>query len=155
MSSVSVISPIIISAWPAVAAAVAGAAASMGFNVSIPELAPQAEHASQRRRKVETEVPNSEVLEEQLAADERIVITRGNIEIVVGRDERGAVTLCVTGEGQSKAELEQIGQEVAGRIVQQFAYHRLIAELGARNYKVVEESLQQDQSIQMRVRLGG
>lgn len=155
MSSVSVISPVIICAWPAVAAAVAGAAASMGFNVTVPELASEIEHEGPRRRRVETEVPNSEVLEEQLAGDERIVITRGNIEIVVGRDERGAVSLCVTGEGQSKAELEQIGQEVAGRIVQQFAYHRLVAELISRDYEVIEESVQQDQSIQMRVRLGG
>jgi hypothetical protein len=58
----------------------------------------------------------------------------------------------VSGQGHSKAELERIGEEVAGRVVQQFAYHKLMTELKNRNYSIVEESVQEDDSIQIRIK---
>ena len=61
--------------------------------------------------------------------------------------------MCVSGEGHGKAALERIGQEVAGRIVQQFAYHKLIAELKQRHFDIVTETVEDDESIQMCVKL--
>ena len=65
MSSVCVLTPIVIGSWPAIAAAVSGALASLGFSTVV------GEEAAMRRRsnaleKVETEVPNSEVMAETL-----------------------------------------------------------------------------------------
>jgi hypothetical protein len=142
---------VVIGAWPMIAAAAASVAASMGMTVKAGgdlEL-----DAGTVRKRVVTEVPNSEVLEDVMTTDERIVLSTGDIDIAITRDDRGAIKLCVTGENHSKAELERIGQEVAGRLVQQYAYHKIVTELRERNYNVVEESIQRDQSIQLRVRL--
>lgn len=149
MGAIIVLTPLVVSAWPAVAAAVMGAAASMGFSVPSPTVA----EAKPRKRQVETEIENSEVVSDELQRGERITIQRGDIAIEFGRDHRGRCTVCVTGEAHSEKELKAIGEEVAGRVVQQFAYHKLMTELKRRNYSIVEEKVLQDQSIQVRVRL--
>ncbi|MDX2133106.1 MAG: DUF1257 domain-containing protein [Planctomycetota bacterium] len=152
MSSVCVLTPIVVGAWPSITAAVAGVAASMGFTVVVPENTVP-ERDTPVKRKVHAEIPDSEVLQDEFG-EERIVIRQGDIEIIFERDHDGSLKLCVQGEKVSKAQLERIGQEVAGRVVQQFAYHKLITELKKRNYAVVDEHVDKDQSIQIRVRQG-
>jgi hypothetical protein len=107
---------------------------------------------STARTAVETQVPNSEIVAEEMAPGQKIRIEREGIVIDFGIDERGACTVCVSGQGHSKTELERIGEEVAGRVVQQFAYHKLMTELKNRNYSIVEESVQEDDSIQIRIK---
>lgn len=153
MSSVVVLTPILISAWPSIAAAVASAAATMGFTIALGnDCTPTA--SEKERTKVEADIPNSEVLDEAMTQEEKIVIESPGVRIEVGRDERGSIRLCVVGEGRSKRELERLGQEVAGRIVQQFAYHKLVSELKQRRFDIVEEAVEQDQSIRLCVRAG-
>lgn len=148
MGAILVLTPLVISAWPSIAAAVMGAAASMGFSV----VGGQKEKPPPRTKKVETEIENSEVLAEQLGRGQNMVIQKAGITIEIGQDERGACTVCVHGS-QSERELRAIGEEVGGRIVQQFAYHKLMTELKDRNFNLVEENMMQDGSIQVRVRL--
>jgi hypothetical protein len=152
MSSVCVLTPIVVGSWPAIASAALGAAAAMGFTVSSAE---REVARPQGPRTVEMEVPNSEVVAEGVARGQKLRIHRDGVVIEIGVDERGKCTVCASGEGVSKAELRRIGEEVAGRVVQQFAYHKLVTELKSRGYQIAEESVQQDQSIQLRVRLGG
>jgi len=152
MSTVCVLTPIVIGSWPAIASAVTGVAAAMGFSV----LAPQnIEKKTVARRRVESEIANSEIIDEMMDRGQRICIQRDDVIVEFGRDERGACTVCVTGEKHTKAELEEIGQEVSGRVVQQFAYHKLMTELKNRHYSIVEESVERDESIQVRVRFDG
>jgi hypothetical protein len=148
MSTVCILTPIVIGSWPMIASAVAGAASALGYTMAT------AEHpdVTKARSTVETEVPNSEVLAEVLERGEKIRIVKPGVVIEFGVDDRGACTVCVTGD-HDKAALRKIGEEVAGRVVQQFAYHKLVTELKARHYDVVEETVQQDDSIQVRVRL--
>ncbi len=150
MSSVCVLTPIVVGSWPAISAAVLGAAGAMGFAVASADHDPVEVDPS---RRVETEVPNSEVLAETLSRGEKIRIVKGDITIEIGVDDRGKCTVCASG-ARSKADLRRIGEEVSGRIVQQFAYHKLVTELKSRGYQIAEESVTGDQSIQMRVRLG-
>jgi hypothetical protein len=151
MSAILVLTPLVVASWPAVAAAVMGAAASMGFSVA----GPSGDRSKRRstKRTVETEIENSEVMAEALHRGEKIVIQKDDVTIEFGQDERGVCSVCVTGQRQSDKHLKQIGQEVAGRVVQQFAYHKLVTELKHRNYSIVDEKVLQDQSIQVRVRL--
>ncbi|HMN41347.1 MAG TPA: DUF1257 domain-containing protein [Phycisphaerales bacterium] len=151
MSSVIVLTPIIIASWPAVASAVLGAAGSMGFTIAAAERGKELPAGDAR---VETEVPNSEVLAETLSRGEKIRIAKDGVIIEIGVDDRGRCTVCASGRGKSKPELKRLGEECSGRIVQQFAYHKLVTELKTRGYQIAEESVQKDQSIQMRVRLG-
>jgi hypothetical protein len=150
MSSVCILTPIVIGSWPAISAAVLGAAGAMGFTLAGVEIEPM---RAQEKHTVETEVPHSEVVAETLARGERLVIQKDGVTIQFGVDDRGKCTVCVHGEGRSKGELRRIGDEVAGRIVQQFAYHKLVTELKNRGYRIDQESVQKDQSIQLRVRL--
>jgi hypothetical protein len=151
MSSVCVLTPIVVGSWPAITSAALGAAAAMGFTVSSAERAAKRAEGS---RAVEMEVPNSEVVAEGLARGQKLRIEREGVTLEIGVDDRGKCTVCASGDGLSKAELKRIGEEVAGRIVQQFAYHKLVTELKGRGYQIAEESVQQDQSIQLRVRMG-
>lgn len=151
MSAVCVLTPLVITSWPVLMSAIAGAAASMGFSIqatSAKEKAPVG-----RKRGVETEIENSEVIADVMGRGQKAVITKGDITIEFGQDERGACTVCVTGAEHTDDQLRAIGEEVAGRVVQQFAYHKLMTELKNRNYSVVEEEMLADQSVRVRVRL--
>lgn len=151
MSAVCVLTPLVVTSWPVLASAIAGAAASMGFSVQ--PAATQDEERTTRKKGVETEIENSEIIKDEMGRGQKIVITRGDISIELGQDERGACTVCVSGSKHSDAELRAIGEEVAGRVVQQFAYHKLMTELKNRNYSVVDEEVLADQSVRVRVRL--
>ena len=150
MSAVCVLPQLVISAWPAIAAAITGAAAAMGFSAA--QAGAKAEEET-HERSVETEIENSEVVAEGMARGERMILHKGAIRIEFGCDERARCTVCVTGEGHSDRELRKIGEEVAGRVVQQFTYHKLLSELKNRNYQVADEQVLADQSIKLRIRL--
>lgn len=151
MSAVCVLTPLVVTSWPVLVSAIAGAAASMGFAVQS-EAVGEIER-TRHRKGVETEIENSEVIAEEMGRGQKVVITRGDITIEFGQDERGVCTVCVTGEKHSDAELRAIGEEVAGRVVQQFAYHKLMTELKSRNFSIVEEEVLADDSVRVRVRL--
>jgi hypothetical protein len=151
MSTVCVLTPIVVGSWPAISTAVLGAAAAMGFTVASGEREIQRQTGS---RSVETEVPNSEVVAESLSRGQKLRFERDGLVIEFGIDDRGKCTVCASGVGRSNAELRKLGEEVSGRVVQQFAYHKLVTELKNRGYRVAEESVEQDHSIQLRVRLG-
>ena len=155
MGAVLVLTPLVISSWPAITAAVAGAAGAMGFAIvntgADNALARSAKRTG--RRTVETEIENSEIVAESLERGQTITIQKDDLTIAFGQDDRGGCTVCVTGEQYSEKELRQIGQDVAGRVVQQFTYHKLMTELKRRQCSIVEEKVMQDESIQVRVRL--
>ncbi len=151
MSAVCVLTPLVVASWPVLSSAILGAAASMGFSLQSTPLEEKA--STSRKKRVETEIENSEVIADQMSRGQKITVTRGDITIEFGQDERGACTVCVTGANHSDEELRSIGEEVAGRVVQQFAYHRLMTELKKRNYSVVEEEMLADQSVRVRLRL--
>lgn len=150
MSAVLVLTPLVVASWPAISAAVFGAAAAMGYAVGGTSCAPT---RTTNTTSVETEIENSEVISEELVRGLHISLEKDGVHIEFGQDERGACTVCVTGEGRTKKQLKRIGEEVAGRVVQQFAYHKLVSELKRRNYAIVDEQVLRDQSVQVRVRL--
>jgi len=152
MSSVCILTPIVIGSWPMITSAILGAASSMGFSLAAGGIDEQRRVSGEDR--VEAEVPNSEVVLESMPKGEKLRMQRDGVMIEFGLDERGRCTVCASGKKHSKAELRKIGEEVAGRVVQQFAYHKLMTELKSRGYQVMDESVQKDASIQMRVRLG-
>jgi hypothetical protein len=152
MSTVCVLTPIVVGSWPMISSAIFGAAGALGFVVASGGTEEHRRAGAETR--VESEVPNSEVLAGELPRGEKLRIQRDGVLVEFGLDERGRCTVCVSGKKHSKAELRRIGEEVAGRVVQQFAYHKLMTELKSKGYNVVEESVQKDASIQLRVRLG-
>ena len=71
-------------------------------------------------------MPDSDVLDD-VAKGEELVLVRDDVRARVFRDSGGTLKLCVEGSA-SKQELRQLGEQLMGRISQQYAYHRIMEE---------------------------
>ena len=154
MSAVCILAPVVIAAWPAFSAAVVAAATSLGYQIAH-EAANEKRAATTAREdsnKVELEIERSEVVTNQLGRDQRIAVTREGVTVTFTRDARGKASLCVTGEGHSQEELRALGEELSQRVVQQYVYQKLMDEMRARGFNVVEEEVNEDRSIRLKVR---
>ena len=153
MSCVCILTPVVIAAWPAFSAAVVAAATSLGYQLA--SEVHQAETATvvpQASGKVSLEIPQSELVTSQLARDQRLAVTRDGVTVTFARDARGQASLCVTGKGQSDAELRALGEELSGRVVQHYVYQKLMGEMRSRGFVVVEEEADANQAIRLKVR---
>jgi len=133
---------------------VVAAATSLGYQVAH-EAASEKRAASAAREtanKVELEIERSEVVTNQLGRDQRIAVTREGVTVTFSRDARGKASLCVTGEGHSREELQALGEELSHAVVQQYVYQKLMDEMRARGFNVVEEEINEDRSIRLKVR---
>jgi hypothetical protein len=138
-------------AWPAFSAAVLSAAASLGYGVTTDLNATGTETAA-GPRKVSLEVPQSEIVTAQLGRDQRITVARDGVTVTFSRDERGRASICVTGSGQSDEALRTLGEELSQRVVQHYVYQRLMDEIRARPFVVVEEERDESHAIRLKVR---
>ena len=146
-----VVTPILIASWPAVSAAVSAAIATMGFSVAY-DSANAAVSSSSSTSREEIEVEDSEILGDAVGTDQKIVVERNGIRATFSRDARGGLRLCMEGSGLSKSQLRELGEELLGRVTQQYAYHRIVSELKERNMTIVEEQMTDQQSVKIRVR---
>jgi hypothetical protein len=154
MSTVLVLTPVIIGSWPAITAAVAGAAAALGFvtKQAVKEMVNDPLQDVEVQQEVEVELEQSEVVATHMKAGQEIVLNKGNVEIRVRRDQRGRCVVCATGKGLTKAELTQIAEEFAQKVTQCFVYDKVMRELKAKNFNLVNEEVMADQSIRIHVR---
>ena len=147
MSAVIVLAPVLAAAWPAVSASVLGAAAAMGFAA-----AAKAPPKKQAETCAEIDVEGSACVTDGLAPDERLSFTKDGVSVTFARDGRGACTVDVRGAGFSRSQLETIGRDFAGRVVQQYAYNQVMQEMQKHNFAVVEQEVGQDGVIHVQVR---
>jgi len=153
MSAVCILTPVVIMAWPAFSAAVVAAAGSLGWQVAA-EVGAQALEgtAAPAATKVQLEIERSEVVTNQLGRDQRIAVAREGVTVTFSRDARGKAALCVTGTGQSDETLRALGEELSHAVVQQYVYQKLMDEMRTRGFNVVEEEVNADRSIRLKVR---
>jgi hypothetical protein len=156
MSVVFVVVPVIAGGWPIIAAAVLAASAAMGYRAVqgleqrlCAELTPE---ASARRREVSLVMDDSRVVAETLMRGEMFSVEKDGIIATFRRDGRGQCTVHLSAEGRSEAELEAAGRELMNRVRQQFAYAKVMEELEARGFDVVQQAVEADQSIRIQVR---
>jgi hypothetical protein len=155
MGAVLVLTPVIIASWPIIATAVAGAASAMGLVIgqSVKEgVKAYKESQSTSEKIVELELSESEVLAESFSTDQEIVLTKGTIELRVKRDERGRCSVCAKGMGHNEAELKQIAQEFTQKLTQCFIYDKVVRELKNKDFQIVNEEVNEDESIRIHVR---
>ncbi len=150
MSAVCILAPVVVAAWPAFSAAVAAAALSLGYQVST-EIVVEQEVAS-GTNVVNLEIAQSELVTDHLGREQRIRVNRDGVTIVFSRDARGRASLCVTGEGFAEKTLRALGEELSGAVVQQYVYQRLMDEMRAKGFVVVEEQSEIDRTIRLKVR---
>ena len=151
MSCVCILTPVVIAAWPAFSAAVVAAANSLGY-VLVDEALKQRSSNQNSDREVNLEIANSEVVTSVLGRDQHICVTRDEVTITFSRDARGRASVCVSGRGRTDDELRAIGQELSQRVVQKYVYQRLMDEIQSRQFTVVEEELDANQAIHLKVR---
>lgn len=153
MSTVIVVAPILIGSWPMISAAITAAVASMGYAVCrTAEVDMEVETAVSNRARAEIELEDSEILANSTGVEEEMVVERDGIIARFSRDERGALKVCVEGAGYSKSQLHAIGEELIGRVTQQYVYHRVVSEMKERNMAIVSEEVEEDRTVKIRVR---
>ena len=151
MSAVCILAPVVIATWPAFSAAVAAAASSLGYQV-LSEASKSPITAAKQSAGVTLEIQNSEVVTAQLGRDQRIVVSREGVTVTFSRDARGRASLCVTGQGEDQETLRAQGEELSRAVVQQYVYQKLMDEMRARGFVVVEEETREDHAIRLKVR---
>jgi len=153
MSCVCILTPVVIAAWPAFSAAVVAAATSLGY-VVVDESIKQSQTtvAQNENRQVNLEIAQSELVTSQLGRDQQLRVTRGGVTVAFSRDARGKAAICVTGPGYTDDELRGLGEELSQRVVQKYVHQRLLDEIRARQFVVVEEEIDENQAIRLKVR---
>jgi hypothetical protein len=153
MSAVCILTPIVIAAWPAFSAAVVAAASSLGYQLATHEEEGQTLRESRKtERSVQLAIDQSELVTDRLGRDRQISVSRDEVTVTFSRDARGKAAVCVSGTGRTDAELRAMGQELSQRVVQQYVYQRLKEEIATRQFVVLEEQVDESQTIHMKVR---
>ena len=148
MSCVCILTPVVIATWPQFSAAIAAAATSLGYAI----VNEHAKVTEKTDRKINLEIEQSEVVTGQLNRDQRIRVTRNGVTVVFARDARGKATVCVSGQGFTDDELRALGEELSRRVVQKYVHQRLLEEIKARQFVVVEEETDENNAIRIKVR---
>ena len=151
MSAVCILAPVVIAAWPAFSTAVMAAAASLGYQVAA-EAVKEGGVTVRQSSAVTLEMSRTEVVTSQLGRDQRISVTREGVTVTFSRDARGKAALCVTGSGHNDQELRALGEQLSQAVVQQYVYQKLMDEMRARGFVVVEEEATEDRAIRLKVR---
>jgi len=151
MSSVIVLAPIIVAGWPVITAAVTAAIGTMGFTLARASVSGHMLQGSELTR-MEIDVEDSEILQDASGSGQEIVVEKDGIRATFSRDGRGALKVCMEGKGYSKSELKKIGEELLGRVTQQYVYHRIVTELKDRDMAIVDEEVSEDRTVKIRVR---
>jgi hypothetical protein len=151
MSAVVVVTPLIIAGWPAITAAVTAALGTMGYAVAKEAGSGRKLHTDSKTR-AEIEVEDSEILEGTGGFGEELVLEKEGLRATFSRDARGALKVCMEGEGYSKSDLKRLGKELINQVTQQYVYHRVVSELKDRNMAIVDEDVAEDRTIRIRVR---
>lgn len=129
-----------------VAAAALAAAQSMGL-----EQLQDAAQVEQFANSVDLCVNNTEEVSSGLSMGDKMVFRGKDVMLVFYLDEDGRATVRVSGN-QSEEELRRLGDTMAKKVVQQFAYHRIVTEMRERNMNIVEEEVE-DGTVRMLVRV--
>jgi hypothetical protein len=150
MSCVCVLTPLVVATWPAFSAAVVAAATSLGYTLVSGSAQTQVEE--DQTRKLNLEIAQSEIVTDALGRDQRIVASRGGVTVIFSRDARGKASICVSGTGHTDEVLRAVGEELSQRVVQKYVYQRLMEEMKARQFVVVEEETDENDAIRLKVR---
>ena len=145
MGACIILTPVIITAWPMLAAAVTSAAVAAGFSME------KQVKAGPNLNSVDLAMENMDVVGESLGHDQQITIKRDGVILTFSRDAAGQFKTQARGT-QSRAELETIGREMAGMVIQQYVYRRLNQELANQGFEAIEEEQAADQTIHLHVR---
>jgi len=138
---------------PVFAAAVAVAGAALGLK-AVGMLLDGQRHSNSADEVtgVDVQVPNSHVLADTVDEGDVLPLEGSGFKVTFAKDGRGGCSMRVEGKGKTDAELETLGRDLINRVAQQYAYQKLNTELKKKGYTLVQEKVEEDQSIRLTVR---
>ena len=72
--------------------------------------------------------------------------------MIFSRDARAPSSFAWKGTAIRRRSSDEIGEELIGRVTQQYAYHRIVSEAKERHMTIVGEELSaEDQTVKIRV----
>ena len=155
MSAVVILAPVVITtAWPIISAAAVTVMASLGY-ATVSTMADVSVHNREEvnaANTVELELENSREVGETLGREEELVFAKDNIVVKFRRDIRGRLQVCVTGDGMSKTQLREMGEELANKVVQQYVYNRVVSELENTDMSIIDQEVDEDETIKIKLR---
>ena len=129
-----------------VAAAAVAAAGSIGLKVD------DTANAAASANSVDIRLNNASEAAAGMSAGQSLRFSGDGVAVEFFIDENGRASVRASGRG-SEEELRALGETMAKRIVQQYAYHRVVTEMRERNMNIVEEEIEEDGTVRMRVRI--
>ena len=150
MSVVFVVAPAVIAGWPILCGAVAAAAGTLGYKslkcgqeieLDIPNI----------QNSVEIPLEDSQVIADTMARESQFAIHKDDVAATFSRAADGRVSVHISGDNKTDSELDAIGQELIGRVTQQYAYNKVLTELKQQGFSVTSEEVANDQTIRIHV----
>ncbi len=154
------LTPILGWSWPALTPILVAAAGSLGYKMTTTRVTGKRGLTRLDQKLINlrmVELQMDEILKdavcEELGHDEELHFQKDDILVSFGHDARGRFFIRVTGPKQrSAADLRLAGEEFARTLIQQFACHRVAAELDRRGIQIVEETMDDEGNIRLRAR---
>ncbi len=159
--AIFVLTPLAGASFPALAPLILAAAGALGYRVlskkSMEHGALNKKLRQQLREDVvvplKTEDLIFNVFEDELRRAETIHLERGSIELALIKDERGKVHLVARArKGTDPKTVEREGRAFAEELAQLYARNRVVEELERLNAETVEETVDEQGEIVLRVR---
>lgn len=112
-----------------------------------------AELENKRTIELPLEVQVTDAVEEEVKRDQVLRFEKDGIIVTFKRDLRGKFSIRVTGpDSKTKRELEYLGREFMGAVVQQFAYNKMALEMERRGANIVGEEITEEGDIVLKLR---
>jgi hypothetical protein len=148
-----VVLPAVSAGWPMIATVIGAACAAMGYTAQRVQERAAAQVAAEdsMARQVELEMANAEVIGEALAREQTLRVEKDGVTATFRKDARGKLSLHVDGE-RTREELTAIGNELLNRVRQQYAAEKVKGELLKQGFVLVEEHVDEEESIRLSVR---
>lgn len=153
MSVVFVVAPAVIVGWPILCGAVAAAAGALGYN-SLKcgqETEIDLDSLGASKNCVEIPLEDSQVIADTMARESQFTINKDDVAATFYRAADGRVSVHVSGDNKTDNELDAMGQELIGRVTQQYAYNKVLTELKQQGFSVTSEEVANDQTIRIHV----
>lgn len=151
MSTIIILAPVIISSWPAIAATVGVAAASLGLVAN--EVANEGKNKVEQEQSIELDISGNTTISETLSEDQKLeFVSNEGIKITVKCDERGRCSVCATGKGFSDSKLKERAEQFVEKLTQCYVYNKVVNELKNKKFQIVDQKVGDDESIKINVR---
>jgi hypothetical protein len=141
----------VVTAWPGLSSAILAATAAMGYSCLTNTEAKEGDKLN--IKEVRLEMDNAEIVSDRLSREGKIVVCKDGIYVTFSKDIRNKISICVAGSGYSEEQLRRVGEKLSHRIIQEYVYQKIKASLSQAQGLAVEESVDEDSSIHVKVRL--